>query len=244
MLNVRQLRVRYGATEILSDVSFSAEEGRVLVTLLGGNGSGKTTLLNTISGLVRPASGSIEFLGQKLAGASPRTILRSGLAQVPQGREIFATLTVHQNLLLGGATSSRAETLRAVEDAFEVFPMLGERRAAIAGRLSGGEQQQLAMARARISGPKMLTMDEPSAGMSPIMVDRMIDTLLKLRSRRLSIFLIEQNVGVAAAVADDAMILGTDALHFDARGKVAREPRRAVVLSWTVKRVADALDWC
>jgi len=224
MLNVRQLKVRYGATEILSDVSFLAEEGRVL-TLLGGNGSGKTTLLNTISGLIKPTSGSIEFLGQKLSGASPRAILRSGLAQVPQGREIFSSLTVHQNLLLGGTVASQSEMRRAIDDAFEIFPILAQRRSEPAGRLSGGEQQQLAIARALIAAPRMLTMDEPSAGMSPIMVDRMIEALLKLRTRGLTIFLIEQNVGVAAAVADDAVVLrdGRIALTMPA-GKLLANP--------------------
>jgi branched-chain amino acid transport system ATP-binding protein len=206
MLSVQNLKVRYGATEVLSNVSFFMCEGRVL-TLLGGNGSGKTTLLNALSGLTKAAAGSITFHGKEITRASPRTILRSGLAQIPQGREVFSTMTVHENLLLGATVTARSETPQMIDEVFELFPMLKTRRADPAGRLSGGEQQQLAIGRALVSKPKVLLMDEPSAGLSPMMVDRMIEALNKLHSRGLSIFLVEQNVGVAAAVADDALVL-------------------------------------
>ena len=207
MLDVRHLNVWYGLTEVLRDVSFSVPE-RSVVALLGGNGSGKTTVLNALSGLVTPRAGSILLDGEETAGLSADRIVRRRMAQVPQGREVFATMTVQDNLELGAATRRDKKAIRDdLAEAYRMFPALGERRHRHAGSLSGGEQQQLAIGRALMARPRVLLMDEPSAGLAPAIVDTMIETIRSLRERGLTILLVEQNVGVAGAVAEQAYIL-------------------------------------
>jgi branched-chain amino acid transport system ATP-binding protein len=209
MLEVEHLAVSYGPTRILEDVSFSVP-AQAVVALLGGNGSGKTTVLNALTGLVRPERGRVALAGEEVAGRAPHEILARGLAQVPQGREVFATMTVAENLEMGAYTRrhDRAGVARDTERALATFPRLREKAKRRAGTLSGGEQQMLAVARALMSGPRMLLMDEPSVGLAPSVVGDMVAAIRALREEAgLTILLVEQNVGVAAAVADTAHVL-------------------------------------
>jgi branched-chain amino acid transport system ATP-binding protein len=219
MLDVRHLSVWYDVTEVLRDVSFTVKE-RSVVALLGGNGSGKTTLLNALSGLVAPRSGSVRYLGQETAGLGAHVMVRRGIVQVPQGREVFADMSVEDNLELGAATrTSMKEIRKDMDEVFALFPVLRERRARWAGSLSGGEQTQLSIGRALMSRAKLLLMDEPSVGLSPRMVDVVIDAILRLRERGLTILLVEQNVGVAAAVAEQAHVLKDGAIAYGGPAK-------------------------
>jgi len=214
MLEVRNLNVWYGVTEVLRDVSFEVATGRI-VALLGGNGSGKTTILNTLSGLLRPRAGSILFDGSDVAGNPSDRMVKSGIVQVPQGREVFATMTVNENLELGAATRhDKAQIRTDLVAVYDLFPHLEERRSRRAGALSGGEQQQVAIGRALMARPRLLLMDEPSVGLSPIIVDSVIETVRTLHARGLTILIVEQNVGVAAAVAQDAYVLKDGAIAF------------------------------
>ena len=208
MLTVTDINVWYGVTEVLRRVSFHVPEGNI-IALLGGNGSGKTTVLNSLSGLVAPRSGSIKLKDKELAGHSSDLIVRAGMTQVPQGREVFASMSVRDNLEMGAATRPNGPDIhRDIEEIYSLFPRLAEKRNMAAGSLSGGEQQQVAIGRALKARPQLLLMDEPSVGLSPLMVDSMIDTIKLLhRERRLTILIVEQNVGVAAAVASTAHIL-------------------------------------
>jgi branched-chain amino acid transport system ATP-binding protein len=208
MLSVANLNVFYGITEVLRDVSFDVPSGQVYA-LLGGNGSGKTTIINSLSGIVTPRKGSIKLLGQEVARNSADRMVRAGLIQVPQGREVFASMSVRDNLELGAATRHGTKEISDdVEEMYELFPRLKEKRDRQAGALSGGEQQQVAIARALMGRPKLLLMDEPSVGLSPVVVEAMIETIKLLNtSRGLTILIVEQNVGVAAAVASGAYVL-------------------------------------
>lgn len=207
MLAVSHLNVWYGITEVLRDVSFDVPQGAT-VALLGGNGSGKTTVLNALSGLLRPRAGSIQVSGREIVGLRPDQIVRIGMVQVPQGREVFATMTVEENLELGAATRRDTREIAAdIDDVYQIFPALAEHRKRSAGSLSGGEQQQVAIGRALMSRPRLLLMDEPSAGLAPVIVERIIETIGRLHARGLTILLVEQNVGVASAVAEHALVL-------------------------------------
>jgi branched-chain amino acid transport system ATP-binding protein len=207
MLEVEHLRVWYSNTEVLRDVSFSVAD-KAVVALLGGNGSGKTTILNALSGIVRPRAGVIKVAGQSVVGASPERIVRNGMIQVPQGREVFAAMTVRDNLEMGAATRRDAAGIRRdLDEVFELFPRLHEKQGHRAGSLSGGEQQQVAIGRSLMARPRLLLMDEPSAGLSPMIVEDMIRTIRLLHGRGLTILLVEQNVGVAAQVAEIAHVL-------------------------------------
>jgi branched-chain amino acid transport system ATP-binding protein len=214
VLAIKHLRVAYGITEVLRDVSFEVPAGSI-VALLGGNGSGKTTLLNTLTGLVRPVAGSVALDGVECAGLSPDRIIQRGIAQVPQGREVWPNMTVLDNLELGAATRKDWPAIRAdVDQMFELFPKLVKHRRQLAGALSGGEQQMLAIGRALMARPRCLLMDEPSAGLAPAIVADMVDTILALNKRGLTILLVEQNIGVAAAVAEHAHILQNGEIAF------------------------------
>jgi branched-chain amino acid transport system ATP-binding protein len=211
MLEVRDLEVSYGPTRVLDGVSFTVPKGRI-VALLGGNGSGKSTVINTLSGLLRPRRGTILLDGRDMARRPAHEIVRAGMAQVPQGREVFASMTVAENLELGATTrratrGDRHEIERDEADVFALFPRLREKLRRRASTLSGGEQQMVAIGRALMSHPRVLLMDEPSVGLSPALVGDMIEAIRMLRARGLTILLVEQNVGVAAAVADDASVL-------------------------------------
>jgi branched-chain amino acid transport system ATP-binding protein len=207
MLDVRHLSVWYDRTEVLRDVSFSVPAGGI-VALLGGNGSGKTTVLNALSGLAKPRGGSVLVDGKEATGASADLMVRRGIVQVPQGREVFASMSVRDNLDLGAATVADRTAIRAaLREVLELFPVLEQSLSQRAGSLSGGQQQQLAVARALMSRPRMLLMDEPSAGLAPNIVHRLVETIRQLHARGITILLVEQNVGVAAAVAETAYVL-------------------------------------
>ena len=207
MLDVRHLEVSYGATQVLRDVSFSVEAGSI-VALLGGNGSGKTTTLNVLSGLVAPQGGTVTLDGQRIDGLATDRVVAMGLVQVPQGREVWGGMTVHDNLTLGAARRRDRRAIAAdVEEMLALFPVLRQKQRARAATLSGGEQQMLAIGRALMARPRVLLLDEPSAGLSPLVVGQVVDTVRALHARGLTILLVEQNVGVAAALAERAHVL-------------------------------------
>jgi branched-chain amino acid transport system ATP-binding protein len=207
MLEVQHLSVSYGVTEVLRDVSFTVPE-RSIVALLGGNGSGKTTTLNVLSGLLAPRGGAIQFEGQPIAGLPTHEVVKRGIVQVPQGREVWSGMSVRDNLDLGAATRRDRRVAKAdVEEVFTLFPVLRARQSRKAGTLSGGEQQMLAIGRALMARPRLLLMDEPSAGLAPVVVQAMVAAIERLHARGLTILLVEQNVGVAAALAEHAHVL-------------------------------------
>jgi branched-chain amino acid transport system ATP-binding protein len=219
MLAVQDVHVAYGPTTVLRGVSFTVPASGI-VALLGGNGSGKSTTLNTISGFVRPQRGRVVLDGMPIERLSTDRIVQAGLAQVPQGREVFARMTVAENLELGAVTRrDRAAVRASLEQALDQFPALRSRLRQLAGTLSGGEQQMLAVARALMAAPRLLLMDEPSAGLAPRVVDELMDHVVALRDRGLTILLVEQNVGAALGVAERVYVLkdGVVALSGDAR---------------------------
>jgi branched-chain amino acid transport system ATP-binding protein len=214
VLDIRHLKVAYGITEVLRDVSFQVPAHSV-VALLGGNGSGKTTLLNTLTGLVRPVGGSVTFEGGECVGLSANGFVRRGIVQVPQGREVWPSMTVQDNLALGAATRNDWATIRSdIDEVYTLFPKLVPHRRRLTGALSGGEQQMVAIGRALMARPHCLLMDEPSAGLAPAIVGDMVDTILALNRRGLTILLVEQNIGVAAAVAEHAHVLQSGEIAF------------------------------
>ncbi|QCN96466.1 ABC transporter ATP-binding protein [Azospirillum argentinense] len=225
MLTVRNLSVWYGLSEVLRDVSFSVPRGEV-VALLGGNGAGKTTLLRTLSGLVKPRGGAVEFDERPIAGLHPHDIVTKGVIQVPQGRFVWPSMTVADNLALGAAARhDKAGIAADLERAYDFFPRLRERRSVPAGTLSGGEQQMVAIGRALMARPRILLMDEPSHGLSPRLVQEMIEVIRRLNGEGMTILLIEQNIGVPAAVADTTYVLANGAIAFQTHGsKVADDP--------------------
>jgi branched-chain amino acid transport system ATP-binding protein len=207
MLEVQNLSVSYGVTEVLRDVSFGVPAGSI-VALLGGNGSGKTTTLNVLSGLLVPRGGFVRFEGERIDGLGTDATVRRGIVQVPQGREVWAGMSVRDNLDLGAVTrADRRAARQDLEEVFELFPVLRTRQRAKAGSLSGGEQQMLAIGRALMARPRLLLMDEPSAGLAPRVVQAMVEAIRRLHARGLTILLVEQNVGVAAALAERAHVL-------------------------------------
>jgi len=201
LLELEDLRVRYGAVEAVHGVSFAVNAGEA-TALIGPNGAGKSSTLAAISGLV-PASGRIRFDGRDIAGAPPHAIVRAGVVQVPEGREILARMTVEENLLMGLRGRDRSE----LGSAYERFPILRERRALLAGTLSGGEQQMLAIARALLAKPRLLLLDEPSLGLAPLIVKRVFDTLADLKRQGVTLLLVEQNALRALRLADHAFVM-------------------------------------
>ena len=215
MLRVDNLQVRYGAIAALRGVSLRVEEGE-LVALIGVNGAGKSTTLSAISGIVKPLSGSIMFRNQSLIGRSPEAILRLGIALVPEGRDIFPSLTTEENLRLGAfSRHNRSEYRSDLEEIFELFPILEERFHQIGGTLSGGEQQQLAIARSLMAHPKMLMLDEPSLGLAPTLVDQIFTLIPTLRLRGATILLVEQNVDRTLKIADRVYLLNTGRVELE-----------------------------
>ncbi len=214
MLAIRELQASYGAIRALHGISLEVKEGE-LVALLGTNGAGKSTTLKSICGVLKPTGGSVEFLGEDISGKKPETILKRGISLVPEGREIFTSLTVAENLRLGAFSSyERGRYQQDLEEMFSLFPILKERFAQPGGLLSGGEQQQLAIARALMSHPKLLMLDEPSLGLSPTMVDLIFDLIVKLRERDTTILLVEQNAERALKIADRVYVLNTGTMEF------------------------------
>jgi branched-chain amino acid transport system ATP-binding protein len=209
MLEVLDLKVSYGAIRALDGVSFSVAAGTV-VALLGANGAGKSTALRAVTGLVTPQGGRIVFAGREIQGLKPHEIIRAGLGVVPEGRRIFANLTVYDNLMLGAYFRRDHETLaRDLENLFETFPRLAERRHQAAGTLSGGEQQMLALGRALMSRPKLLLLDEPSLGLAPLLVKEVFNIITRLNQQGVTILLVEQNAAQALKLAHYAYILET-----------------------------------
>ena len=207
LLEVRDLVVRYGAVEAVKGISFSVDEGQV-VCLVGSNGAGKTTTLRAISGLLPVASGSISFGGKRIDGVPAHQVVTLGLGHSPEGRHVFPRLTVEENLLLGAFSRGRgAETRGDLDRVYDMFPVLGERRRNPAGVFSGGEQQMLAMGRALMSRPKLLMLDEPSMGLSPIMTTKIMDTVVELRESGTTVLLVEQNALAALSLADHGYVL-------------------------------------
>ena len=219
MLSVKQLSVNYGAIEAVKDVSFEVHEGEV-VTLIGANGAGKTSILRTISGLVKPKSGSISFLGQDLLKQPARKIVAAGLSQVPEGRHVFTGLTVMENLEMGAFLSrNREQNQKNLRLIFDRFPRLEERKHQDAATLSGGEQQMLAMGRALMSQPKLLLLDEPSMGLAPLFIKEIFDIIQAIQREGTTVLLIEQNANKALAIANRAYVLETGQLVLSGTGQ-------------------------
>jgi branched-chain amino acid transport system ATP-binding protein len=236
LLEVRNLCVAYGAIEAVRDVSFNVDAGQI-VCLIGANGAGKTTTLRTISGLLRPASGEILFAGMPIHWQPAHSILAAGVAHCPEGRRIFSRMTVEENLLLGAYARKDSHQVQAdMQRVFELFEVLGERRRQKAGLFSGGEQQMLAIARSMMSRPKLLMLDEPSMGLSPIMTQRIFQTLGELRDQGTTVLLVEQNALAALGLADYGYVidLGRTTLQGTGRELLADERVRAAYLGETV----------
>jgi branched-chain amino acid transport system ATP-binding protein len=206
MLSIAGLRAGYGKIEVLHEVALTIEQGQI-VTLIGANGAGKTTLLKTISGLVRPAGGTIDFEGESIVRRPPHRIVARGLSHVPEGRAILKRMTVLDNLRMGAYVRSDSEVGRDIESVFARFPVLAERRDQMAGTLSGGEQQMLAIGRALVARPRLLLLDEPSLGLAPKFVTRIFLTLRELRQEGKTILLVEQNARQALQVADRGYVM-------------------------------------
>ena len=208
ILNVNNINVYYGAIHAIKGISFKVEEGEI-VTLIGANGAGKSTTLNTISGLLRSKTGDISFMGSSIAKMAPNKIVQSGLVMVPEGRRIFLGLTVEENLEMGAYTRPKAEIKSSLEEVYELFPRLKERRTQIGGTLSGGEQQMLAMGRSLMAKPKLMMLDEPSMGLAPLLVDLIFEIIADLHKAGATILLVEQNAQAALSIADRAYVLET-----------------------------------
>ena len=206
MLSIAGLRAGYGKIEVLHDVALAIEQGQI-VTLIGANGAGKTTLLKTISGLIRPAAGTIDFEGESIVRRPPHKIVARGLSHVPEGRAILKRMTVLDNLRMGAYVRSDSEVGRDIESVFVRFPVLAERRDQMAGTLSGGEQQMLAIGRALVARPRLLLLDEPSLGLAPKFVTRIFLTLRELKQEGKTILLVEQNARQALQVADRGYVM-------------------------------------
>ena len=219
MLEVKDLVVAYGKVKAVKGISFSVEEGQV-VSLLGTNGAGKTTTLRTISGLLRPESGEIWFEGERIDRVPAHKVVMRGLAHSPEGRRIFPRLTVEDNLLLGAfARKDAAGVATDLERVYDLFEILRERRTQPAGTFSGGEQQMLAIGRAMMSRPRLLMLDEPSMGLSPLMMQRIMSTIRALQSEGVTILLVEQNAAAALKLSDRAYVLEVGQITLDGTGE-------------------------
>ena len=217
ILHVEDLNVYYGSIHAVKGISFDVEEGEI-VTLIGANGAGKSTTLNTVAGLLKPRTGKVEFDGESLLGIAPHTIVGKGIALCPEGRRVFLQMSVRENLEMGAFTRKDAsEIATSLDDIFRRFPRLKERENQVAGTLSGGEQQMLAMGRALMSKPRLLMLDEPSMGLAPILVQEIFDIIEQLHDAGTTVLLVEQNARMALSVADRAYVLETGAVSMSGK---------------------------
>lgn len=224
MLKVSSVSASYGPIRALQDVSLEVGEGQI-ITLLGANGAGKTSTLRLISGIIRPSSGSVEFLGRRIDRRSPEAIVAMGISHVPEGRELFTELSVAENLALGGyVRTDRAGIRRDIDRMYEYFPLLAERRRQHGGSLSGGEQQMLAIARGLMSRPRLLLLDEPSLGLAPLVVREIFEIIQTInREEKVTILLVEQNVGLALSIAAYGYVLETGRVALADTGPALRQ---------------------
>lgn len=232
MLEVKDINVYYGAIHAIKGISLSVEEGEI-VTLIGANGAGKSTTLRTISGLLKPKTGEINFLKKNIAGMAAHKIVREGISQVPEGRKIFAEMTVQENLELGAFTrTDDSEIQNDFKMVFGRFPRLEERKSQLAGTLSGGEQQMLAMGRALMSRPKLLLLDEPSMGLAPLLIKEIFNIIVDINKTGTTVLLVEQNANMALSIANRAYVLETGRITIsgDAKELAASEDIRKAYL--------------
>jgi len=208
MLKVENLNVYYGSINAIKGISFEVNQGEI-VTMIGANGAGKSTTMNTVAGLLKPRSGSIAFEDKDITHMPASKVVSLGLALCPEGRRVFQQMSVRENLEMGGYTRQASEIAPALDHVFELFPRLKERQRQVAGTLSGGEQQMLAMGRAMMSKPKLLMLDEPSMGLAPLLVEQIFDIILSLNKAGTTILLVEQNAQMALSIADRAYVLET-----------------------------------
>ena len=219
MLKVTDLKVSYGGIEALKGISFDVEQGQI-VTLIGANGAGKSTTLRSISGLVKPSAGSINFMGQDITNLNPQRVVETGISLVPEGRRVFANLTVKENLKIGAyLRRDKDEIEGTIQDIYRRFPRLKEREWQLAGTLSGGEQQMLAVGRAMMARPKLMMMDEPSLGLAPLVVTDIFSIIRDLKSEGITILLIEQNANAALRCADIGLVLETGSITMTGTGE-------------------------
>ncbi len=221
MLKIEDLRVNYGYIQAIDGISFEVPEGKI-VTLLGNNGAGKSTTLMSISGLVEKAGGTITFDGQNITRMRPEKIVHLGIAHVPEGRRIFPSLTVYENLVtgtLGNKKLTKKRQQELLEEQLVLFPRLRERLKQVGGSLSGGEQQMLAIARGLMMDPKMIMLDEPSLGLAPIVVEEIFDLIVRIREMGKTVLLIEQNASMALAIADYGYVLVNGVIHIEGSSK-------------------------
>lgn len=226
MLKVENLSVKYGVIQALHEISLHVEEGEI-VTLIGSNGAGKTTTLGALSGLLKPSGGSATFRERDLFSIAPHERVPFGLVQVPEGRRIFGTMTVAENLDLGAYTrKDRGEISKDLDEIYQLFPRLAERRKQAAGTMSGGEQQMLAVGRALMSRPKLLLLDEPSLGLAPLLVKEIFNVIARIREQGVTVMLVEQNAHLALQIADRAYVLETGHITLKGNAKaLAKDPR-------------------
>lgn len=225
LLEVQDVHAYYGNIHALKGISITVNEGEI-VTLIGGNGAGKTTTLRTISGLMQPRAGSVQFNGDNIDKYRPHELVPMGVAMVPEGRGVFAKLTVEENLNMGAFHRNDRDGIKAdIEKSYEMFPRLGERRKQLAGTMSGGEQQMLAVTRALMSQPRLLLMDEPSMGLAPVLVDVIFEAIERINEEGMTILLVEQNAHMALQIADRGYVLQTgEIVSSDSAEKLQQDP--------------------
>jgi branched-chain amino acid transport system ATP-binding protein len=219
LLHIDDIQTYYGAIQALKGISFTVDQGEI-VTLIGANGAGKTTTLHTLSGILHPRHGSITFEGQPIHAMAPHDIVKLGVAQSPEGRRVFGRLSVAENLEMGAfVRTDKAAIKRDIERVYTLFPRLRERQKQLAGTLSGGEQQMLAMGRALMASPRLLLLDEPSMGLAPILVDLIFETILEINKQGTTVLLVEQNALMALSIANRAYVLETGSIILSGTGK-------------------------